>query len=263
MKLTLFVINWLVLLTTTGNLFSQSPIAEITYKCTTRLTTGKGYDGRNSLYFSNEKSLFIHNDYPTETKYEEHGTNFKFILGDSEGLPVFKDIKNKYLVYKSAYAAVKEPFIFKDTLPEIEWKIRQESKLIGKFKCFAAEGFFGGRDYEVWFTPDIPVPVGPYKLGGLPGAILEAKAKDGRVVYEFQSYESPVQEKIILEEPKKGRFITWDEFEKYLIGKLLKTESLSNSIYTATNDDPDENYDIEKGKYTTISRYKAKRASKK
>ena len=45
----------------------------------------------------------------------------------------------------------------------------------------AVTGRFGlvyGRDWTVWFAPEIPVSYGPYILGGLPGLILDAVDAD-------------------------------------------------------------------------------------
>ena len=59
--------------------------------------------------------------------------------------------------------------------PEIAWNVVMDSvKTILGYVCHLATTHFRGRDWNVWFTLDIPLPLGPIKLGGLPGLILQA-----------------------------------------------------------------------------------------
>lgn len=81
------------------------------------------------------------------------------------------------------------PFAVQDQWPTIEWQIKPETKMIGSFACQKAIGSFRGRRYMVWFTPEIPLPIGPWKLGGLPGAILEARDVSEQVQFLFTRYE--------------------------------------------------------------------------
>lgn len=68
-----------------------------------------------------------------------------------------------------------EHFLFKDYgAINLPWTLNDEFKIISGYNCQKATVNFRGRTYEAWFTTEIPLPYGPWKLGGLPGLILEA-----------------------------------------------------------------------------------------
>lgn len=54
------------------------------------------------------------------------------------------------------------------------WELRPDTKTIMGYPCQLAACNFRGRIWEAWFTTEIPVNEGPWKLFGLPGLILEA-----------------------------------------------------------------------------------------
>ncbi|MEM6378668.1 MAG: hypothetical protein AAF705_10650, partial [Bacteroidota bacterium] len=95
--------------------------------------------------------------------------------------------------------------------------------------------------------------------GGLPGLILEAKSTDGIVSYTFQNFEAQTEDRVVLAKPSYGKEITWGDFERLVIGKLLEVEALSTFHYTVTNSDPNPNWTIEKSKFTIISAFKDRR----
>lgn len=66
---------------------------------------------------------------------------------------------------------------YKEPLSEISWNIVEDStaNVIG-YECVLAEADYHGRHWCAWFTPEIPIPFGPWKLQGLPGLILKAEA---------------------------------------------------------------------------------------
>lgn len=55
-----------------------------------------------------------------------------------------------------------------------EWNITDDSKEVLGYQCFKAETDYRGRHWTAWFTSEIPIEEGPWKLCGLPGLILEA-----------------------------------------------------------------------------------------
>lgn len=243
-------------------LSSQVSLSKITYYCETNLAKGTQHNGVNTLYFDQTKGLFIHNEFPKEDAYVSANNMTQFIKGDPEQLPVFTDLGEKMIVYKTDYSSQKILFILEEELPTINWNLLNETKQIGSFNCSKAIGTFGGRTYEVWFTPEIPIPLGPYKLSGLPGMILEAQSQDGKVQYKFASYKEGVEGAITLERPQIGESMSWEQFRKHVINSLLRVEALSTSEYTITNNDPPSDWTIEKDKFTIIKDYKKQRSSK-
>lgn len=77
----------------------------------------------------------------------------------------------------------------KDLARIIKWEILEETKQINSFVCHKALGNFRGRTYTVWFTLDIPVSFGPWKLNGLPGLILEAYDKKNEYMFYVKKIE--------------------------------------------------------------------------
>lgn len=68
--------------------------------------------------------------------------------------------------------------VYQDSVPALEWDFSSEATdTIMGYECHRATAEFAGRRYTAWFAPEIPLPFGPYKFGGLPGLIL--KIEDG------------------------------------------------------------------------------------
>jgi GLPGLI family protein len=244
---------------------AQKSDYKVTYKCQTNIEKGKNHDGKNSLYFNKEKSVFIHDDWPKEDSYIDGGFVMGFTKGDKEGMPVYIDLKSKEMIYKTDYNSNPTTgcIILIEPLPTFSWNIIKETKKIGAYDCIKAVGDFGNRTYHVWFTPSIPIALGPYKLGGLPGLILEAKSTDNRVSYEFISLEKTTDNAETIEKPKEGKLMNWSQFEELIINFLLRVEATSTATAKGTNNDPPAEFEIEKSKFTINSEYKRKRNLKK
>lgn len=65
-----------------------------------------------------------------------------------------------------------------------EWEILPDTMKILSYPCQKATCRFKGRDYEAWFTTEIPRSEGPWKLYGLPGLILKAQDRQGHYTFE-------------------------------------------------------------------------------
>jgi GLPGLI family protein len=83
-------------------------------------------------------------------------------------------------------------FLLSDALPVIDWQITGDTASFGGLHCQKAKGHFKGRDYTAWFCPDLPLHIGPWKLNGLPGVIVEAYDATGDVRFTFDGVEKGV-----------------------------------------------------------------------
>lgn len=76
-----------------------------------------------------------------------------------------------------------DKFVYEETPEEWSWEISDSTKTVLGYECVMATTDFHGRKWIAWFSPEIPVYNGPWKLGGLPGVILEASTEDDK--YSF------------------------------------------------------------------------------
>lgn len=64
-------------------------------------------------------------------------------------------------------------FVYKEPIPKIDWQLSDSTKEVCGYSCHLATASFRGLNWRVWYC-DIPKGVGPWKLNGTPGLILEA-----------------------------------------------------------------------------------------
>lgn len=105
-----------------------------------------------------------------------------------------------------------EVYILKEKIPKIAWTLTSESKTIGKFNCLKAIGLFRGRTYTAWYTLDIPVSMGPWKLQSLPGLIVQAEDKGKQIIFKLISI-THIKTNKALKPNVKGKVISLEEYK--------------------------------------------------
>lgn len=65
------------------------------------------------------------------------------------------------------------------------WTFNMDTCQVLGYLCQKSEILFRGREYEVFFTQEIPLNDGPFKFYGLPGLIMMIKSKDG--IFSFEA----------------------------------------------------------------------------
>ena len=111
--------------------------------------------------------------------------------------------------------------------PNIKWILKNETKKIGDFTTYKAIAKFRGRIYTAWYTTEIPIPYGPWKLQGLPGLILEAYDEKKEMFFYFKSIEYPTENEIGIYQVKRPKddpdgWQTIHDYEKMLRESLAR-----------------------------------------
>ena len=155
-----------------------------------------------------------------KSKYQEMARS-AYLGGKIEDVP---RADGSYYVVKSAtdnkfyyYDKVgTERFCYEEDIPQLNWAVSDSTKTILGYECFLASVDYHGRKWFVWFSPEIPVAAGPWKLQGVPGLILEASTEDG--LYRFVADGIQQTEKLI------SPIYLANEYEKTDRVKFLKAK---------------------------------------
>lgn len=195
-----------------------------------------------NLFIGRTSSMFI--EQPKEetgdsvkiesTSDDEFALVFNITYGTEDRYAVETDLADKKLrsrvsIYKGGKSRT---VIVEEKIQPVDWKLFQEFKSIGGLQCQKATGRFRGRDYTVWFSRQIPSRLGPWKLNGLPGLILEAKDATNEVMFYATQVNFPYNaEKAIMPQINDKRFeiITLEEYVGEKRNQVDQMVSLVNS----------------------------------
>lgn len=130
----------------------------------------------------------------------------------------------------------RKKYVYEEPIPYFDWKIEADSLCVAGYMCRKAVGPFRGRLYTVWFTPQIPINNGPWKLCGLPGLILKAEDAEGAYTFEAFSVYEVSWNKPVYRPVRRGEIRTTREkflrFEKETMQNLRKRQENIQAIYS-------------------------------
>ena len=78
-----------------------------------------------------------------------------------------------------------------------QWEMIGGDTIIMGYNCKKARTQFRGREWLVWYTMDIPISEGPWKLCGLPGMILQAEDRNGLFTFCCIGIKSHINEPLV------------------------------------------------------------------
>lgn len=143
----------------------------------------------DTLKFNRTKSIFSWNLFNAKNKISEDikqrfpTAQIPEDISRITGQVNLFDYEQDSLFSRKSMRLLKRVILVKEKTPEINWQITDSTKKVGNYTARKATTYFRGRDYTAWFTPEIPVPYGPWKLHGLPGLILQAYDQSSNIYF--------------------------------------------------------------------------------
>jgi len=173
---------------------------------------------------------------------------------------IYKNYENNTLVFISKI--LQQDYLYEEALERQNWVLSKETTVIENYNCIKATCRFRGREWIAWYTPDIPMIDGPWKLGGLPGLILKAEDAKGEFSFVCKGISLLVPKKAIFlpVEASKIKYIK-TEGRTFMQIKRKSVEDLKNSLASqgmtivSVTDEKGMNTDIQKRRMNAIECY--------
>ncbi len=77
-----------------------------------------------------------------------------------------------------------ERYKYEQQLPLITWEETEDTDTVCGYLCKKAIGNYGGKKWTAWYSEEIAIPFGPWKIFGLPGLVLKATDNEGNHNFE-------------------------------------------------------------------------------
>lgn len=184
-------------------------------------------DGKKSLSFNDAKykvdsAYAVTKDLNQLVNYKNYNQNL--------GYKIFKDYNlNKIAFYSKKFNL--DILIEEEKLPK--WDLLNEYSVINTFKCQKAYTKYKGREWQAWFTKDIPINDGPYKFIGLPGLIIRISDKDENHKFDLIQVINIKDPYLVI--PKKARIMSQTQFDELAKKSInLKTDVAFTNVTSST-----------------------------
>lgn len=181
----------------------------------------EGYSTRMKLQFWPEKSL-----YTFGAPYEVRSFSWQvedYIIENNLA-------EQTYLKFMDQMG---KTYIVRDSLDAPKWRVMNEIRDVLGHMCMKAvsEDPIKGQKITAWFASDIPVPVGPEELYGLPGLILAYDINDGMLIVEAEKITFGEPEEVItLPKKMKGKEVSETEYQE-IVNDFIQTSIKSRRAW--------------------------------
>lgn len=143
-----------------------------------------------SAFFSrNLRDLDIRN-----TKELKTTMQFQTVPENYVGFDLLIDHGDSTTIVTNRVPYTSQVIEYEENTPAPEWTyVLEDTATVMGYHCHAAKCSYGGREWKVYYTNDIPLPYGPWKLNGGKALILKAEDSEHNFVFEAEGLTQKTQ----------------------------------------------------------------------
>lgn len=201
--------------------------------------------GPNGLSkFSSYKNLTVDSILMRSTQEQIADAAIEGKLSTGEFMTIYKNYPVGRLTHTEKIC--QDWFRYEEEMPAIDWELTDSVTTVLGYECQSARCNFRGREWTVFYTEDIPLMDGPWKLHGLPGLIMKASDAQGHYTFECIGIKSNADRPItIYKVPfnKTDRKSYYDARHRYEINPYSYYEATTGNHITVVDEDGNPSLD--------------------
>ena len=158
-------------------------------------------------------------------------------LSNGEFMTIYKNYPEGKLTHTEKICT--DWFRYDEDIPQLDWELTDSVTNVLGYECQSARCNFRGREWTVFYTEDIPIADGPWKLQGLPGLIMKASDNKGHYTFECIGIKSKADRPItIYKVPFNNvkRRDYYDARHRYEVNPFAYYESTTGENVTVTDE---------------------------
>ncbi|MBK3519562.1 GLPGLI family protein [Carboxylicivirga marina] len=105
----------------------------------------------------------------------------------TDSTKLFKDYESGFMIYEERLG--RDYHVVKEKLDLFKWQLNTKVDTLLGYPCKTAFAEFRGREYQAFYTTELPFTAAPWKLHGLPGVMLRIQTIDDVLIFDAQSIE--------------------------------------------------------------------------
>lgn len=187
--------------------------------------------------FSSYKNLTVDSILMRSTQEQIADAAIEGKLSTGEFMTIYKNYPAGKLTHTEKIC--QDWFRYEEEMPELEWELTDSVANVAGYECHGARCTFRGREWTAFYTEEIPLMDGPWKLHGLPGLIMKASDEKGYYTFECIGIKSKADRPVtIYKVPfnNVGRSTYYDAKHRYDVNPYAYYEATTGGKITVTDE---------------------------